>query len=153
MIWNEAFKLMKKGYKVKLPSWGGFWYWDSEKNTIMIYCKDDTILDIRETEVVDYTFSNIASDEWVLANKENTPVLGGCATFNFGEALKYLKRGLKICRNGWNGKGLYIELEKGGDYKFSEILPYFVIKNTQNSFNTWVPSVSDLMAEDWMIVD
>lgn len=153
MNWNEAFNLMKKGYKVKLPSWGGFWYWDSEKNTIMIHCKDDVILDIRETEVVDYTFSNIASDEWVVATKENTPILGGIATFNFGEALKYLKRGLKICRKGWNGKGLYIEIEKGGDYKFSEILPYFVIKNTQNSFNTWVPSVSDLMAEDWMFYE
>lgn len=22
---------MKAGHKVKLPSWGGFWYWDTEK--------------------------------------------------------------------------------------------------------------------------
>ena len=59
MLWNEAFKLMKQGYKIKLPSWGGFWYWDNEKQTIMMYCKDDTVLDIRDTEVVDYTFSNM----------------------------------------------------------------------------------------------
>lgn len=153
MKWNEAFNLMKKGNKIKLPSWAGYWYWNDKVQTIMMHCKDNTTLDIRDTEVVDYTFSNIASDEWILANEENTPILGGCATFNFGEALKYLKRGLKVCRKGWNGKGLYVKLEKGGDYEFSEILPYFVIKNTSNSFNTWVPSVSDLMADDWTIAD
>lgn len=150
MLWNEAFKLMKDGRKVKLPSWGGYWYWDKDKETIIIHCKDDNELDIRETQVVDYTFSNIASDEWILATGQNTPILGGVATFNFGEALKYLKRGLKVSRKGWNGKGMYIQMDKGGDYKFSEIYPFFVIKNVLNSFNTWVPSVSDLMAEDWM---
>lgn len=109
MLWNETFKLMKEGHKVKLPSWGGYWYWDKDKETIIIHCKDDNELDIRETQVVEYTFSNIASDEWILATGENTPILGGIATFNFGEALKYLKRGLKVCRKGWNGKGMYIE--------------------------------------------
>ena len=29
MKFSEAFKLMKKGAKVKLPGWGGFWYWDA----------------------------------------------------------------------------------------------------------------------------
>lgn len=72
--------------------------------------------------------------------------------FDFGVALKYLENGHKLTREGWNGKGLYVELEKGGDYKFSEILPYFVIKNAKNSFNTWVPSVSDLLAKDWQLV-
>lgn len=150
MLWNEAFQLMKEGHKIKLPSWGGYWCWNNEKETILMYCKDGKVLDIRETQVVDYTFTNIASDEWVLATEDNTPILGGIATFNFGETLKYLKRGLKVCRKGWNGKGMYIEMDKGGDYKFSEIYPFFVIKNVLNSFNTWVPSVSDLMADDWM---
>ncbi|MBN9647737.1 DUF2829 domain-containing protein [Terrisporobacter glycolicus] len=153
MLWNEAFKLMKEGHKVKLPSWGGYWYWDKYKETIIMHCKDNNELDIREMQVVEYTFSNIASDEWILAEKENTPILVGVATFNFGEALKYLKRGLKVCRKGWNGKGMYIDMDKGGDYKFSEIYPFFVIKNVLNSLNTWVPSVSDLMAEDWMFYE
>ena len=33
---------MKAGRKVKLPSWGGFWYWDTEKETIMMQCRDRT---------------------------------------------------------------------------------------------------------------
>ena len=85
---------MKKGYKVKLPSWGGYWYWDIEKQTIMMQCRPkDTdkgqgdLLDIRETQRVEYTLSNILSDEWVIADEKNCPVLGGEATFSFGDAI------------------------------------------------------------------
>lgn len=161
MIWNEAFKLMKKGFKIKLPSWGGYWYWDDKAQTIMMHCKDNTTLDIRDTEVVDYTFSNIASDEWVLANEENTPILGGCATFNFGEALKYLKRGLKVCRKGWNGKGIFIELQRPDEYS-KMTHPYIYIDTTGLQTNNlyapkdrvpWLASQTDMLAEDWMIVD
>ena len=117
MNFKEAFKLMKQGYPVKLPSWGGYWYWDSEKETIMMRTKDNELLDIRETQVVEYTTMNICSDEWVIADKENCPVLGGKALFGFGEAIKYMKRGFKVCREGWNGKKQYIQLAKGISYK------------------------------------
>ena len=73
--------------------------------------------------------------------------------FDFGYALDLLKDGKKTARRGWNGKGLYIEMEKGRDYKFSDLNPFLVIKNNLNSFNTWVPSISDLMAEDWYEVE
>ena len=53
MQFDVALKLMKEGQKVKLPSWGGFWAWDEEKQTILMHCRkqdSDTgkeILDIR----------------------------------------------------------------------------------------------------------
>lgn len=65
MNFKEAFKMMKQGAKVKLPSWGGYWCWDSEKETIMMYCqpqdsdKGVPVLDIRETQRVEYTMQNI----------------------------------------------------------------------------------------------
>lgn len=31
MKFTEALREMKEGKKVKLPSWGGYWYWDKEK--------------------------------------------------------------------------------------------------------------------------
>jgi hypothetical protein len=148
MLWNETFKLMKEGHKVKLPSWGGYWYWDKDKETIIIHCKDDNELDIRETQVVEYTFSNIASDEWILATGENTPILGGIATFNFGEALKYLKRGLKVCRKGWNGKGMYIEAQIPDKYS-KMTKPYLFIKTADDNRIPWVTSQEDVFAEDW----
>lgn len=93
MIFKNALKLMKQGGKVKLPSWGGQWYWNEDKETVMMHTKDGNELDIRETEVVEYTLLNVCSDEWVIANADSCPQLGGDATFSFGEAIKYLKRG------------------------------------------------------------
>lgn len=71
---------------------------------------------------------------------------------NFGQALESLKLGCKIAREGWNGKGMYVQLHTGVDYEHAIIEPFIVIKNVKNSFNTWVPSISDLLAEDWTIV-
>lgn len=153
MKFEQVLKEMQEGKKAKLPSWGGYWCWDNEKQTVMMHCKDGKVLDIRETELVEYTLSNILSDEWILANEENTPILGGVATFNFGEAVKYLKRGMKVARRGWNGKGMYIEYCNGKDHDFSIIEPFLLIKNVKNSFNTWIPSISDLLAEDWTFAE
>lgn len=120
MTFKEAFEAMKHGAKVKLPSWAGYWYWSKEKQTIIMHTKDGVDMDIREMQIQDYTFSNIASDEWTLADSKNCPELGGEATFSFGEAIKYLKRGMKVARKGWNGKKQYIQLATGISYKTAD---------------------------------
>lgn len=161
MKFKEALKLMQEGKKVKLPSWGGYWYWDKDKQTVMMHCKDGKVLDIRETQTVEYTLTNVISDEWILADEENTPVLGGTATFNFGEAIKYLKRGFKVARKGWNGKGQYIELATNISYKNSEKeeinAEHKDIGNKAIAFVGtsgvqlgWLASQADMLAEDWM---
>ena len=66
MKFSEAFKLMKQGALIKLPSWAGYWYWSKEKQTIIIHTKDGEEFDIRKTTNPDYTFSNIASDDWIV---------------------------------------------------------------------------------------
>lgn len=164
MVFQEAFKLMKQGAKVKLPSWGGYWCWDNEKETIMMHCKDGKVLDIRETEVVEYTLGNVLSDEWVIADEANTPILGGVATFNFGEAIKYLKRGMRVKRQGWNGKNQYIELATNISYKNAagEIVncEHDAIGNKAIAFvgtsgvqMGWLASQSDMLAEDWIFAE
>ncbi len=70
----------------------------------------------------------------------------------FGLAVEAAKKGFKIARTGWNGKGMYVQLNPAKDFEFSELCPYFTIKNVRNSFDTWVPSISDILAEDWQIV-
>ena len=113
MNFKQALELMKQGKKVKLPSWGGYWEYEpaadeESQDRIWMYTKEGNVLEIRETDRLVYTLENILSDEWVLADEENTPILGGVATFNFGEAIKYLKRGFRVTRRGWNGKNQYI---------------------------------------------
>lgn len=72
---------------------------------------------------------------------------------NFGDALKALKDGKKLARSGWNGKGLYVQYRIAKDHEHAIIEPFFVITNKLNSFNTWVPSESDCLAEDWEVVE
>lgn len=168
MNFKEAFKLMKQGAKVKLPSWGGYWYWDAEKETIMIQCRPQDgdqgeLLDIRETQRVEYTMMNLLSDEWIVADEKNCPVLGGEATFSFGDAIKYIKRGLKVKRKGWNGKNQYIELATNIGYMNPDgdiVNPeHEAIGNRAIAFVGtsgvqigWLASQADMLAEDWVFV-
>lgn len=164
MNFKDAFKAMKAGNRVKLPSWGGYWYWDDEKQTIIMHTKDGEELDIRETQRVEYTLGNILSDEWVIADESNTPILGGVATFGFGEAIKYLKRGLKVKRLGWNGKNQYIELAKKISYinTNDDVVncEHEAIGNMAIAFNGtsgvqmgWLASQADMLAEDWTFAE
>lgn len=98
MDFKNALEAMKHGEAVKLPSWGGFWRWDAEKRTIIMHTKEGKEMDIRETQVVEYTLLNVLSDEWVIAGLENCPALGGIARFSFSEAIKFVKRGMKVRR-------------------------------------------------------
>ena len=161
MRFEEALKIMKDGNKVKLPSWGGFWKYDSEKESIIMHTKDGEELDIRETQVVEYTLGNILSDEWIVADENNCPELGGEATFSFGEAIKYLKRGMKVARKGWNGKKQYIQLASGISYKTADNqivnCEHDDIGNKAVAFvgtsgvqMGWLASQADMLAEDWV---
>lgn len=164
MKFIDALMEMKSGKKVKLPSWGGYWYWDPEKETIIMHTKDGKELDIRETERVEYTLGNVLSDEWVLADEQNCPELSGEATFSFGEAIKYLKRGFKLARKGWNGKSQYIELASNISYvnpdKGVVNCDHEAIGNKAIAFvgtsgvqMGWLASQADMLAEDWVFID
>lgn len=95
MNFSKAFALMKQGMKVKLPSWAGYWYWSKEKQTIIMHTKDGIDMDIRETQVPDYTFGNIATDEWILADEQNCPELGGEAPVD-AKPLWFLGKSLEL---------------------------------------------------------
>lgn len=160
MNFVKALEIMKTGEMVKLPSWGGYWYWDNEKKTIIMHTKDGEELDIRETEVPDYTAMNIASDEWIVANGENCPELGGEATFSFGEAIKYVKRGLKVARKGWNGKGHQLFFAVGEDLTSCISPGTFVcepaicvaMEHGRVGIG-WTPSQADMLADDWVFAN
>ena len=165
MRFTEAFKAMKEGHKVKLPSWGGYWVYDpTNGGKIWMHCKDGRVLEIRETEVLNYTLENICSDEWIIADETNTPVLGGFATFSFGEAIKYLKRGFKVKRQGWNGKNQYVELATCISYKNAAgdivNVDHCNIGNKALAFvgtsgvqMGWLASQADMLADDWCFAE
>lgn len=84
---------------------------------------------------------------------------------DFGAALKMLKLGFKVSRKGWNGSGMFAYMVPANDYPAStdaaksffgdSLVPYrayFALKTAQNDVATWVPSGSDILAEDWVIL-
>lgn len=84
---------------------------------------------------------------------------------DFGFALAALRDGQKMARKGWNGKGMYVYYVPEATYKacteaatveFGEEVPYeayLAIKTVRGTVSTWVPSINDVLAEDWMIVE
>lgn len=135
----------------------------------MIQCRPQDsdqgeLLDIRETQRVEYTTMNLLSDEWVVADKKNCPILGGKATFSFSEAIKYLKRGMKVAREGWNGKKQYIQLATRISYMTVDDkvvnCEHDAIGNKAVAFvgtsgvqMGWLASQADMLADDWVIVE
>lgn len=80
---------------------------------------------------------------------------------NFGKALDALKEGKKVARKGWNGKGIFIELQVPDE--FSKMThSYIFIDTTGLQTNNpdapknrvpWLASQTDMLAEDWEVVE
>ena len=84
--------------------------------------------------------------------------------FDFGEAIRLMKNGNKVCREGWNGKKQYIQLAKGISYKTigGEIIncEHDAIGNQSLAFvgtsgvqRGWLASQADMLAEDWTFAE
>ena len=91
-----------------------------------------------------------------------------CNCMTFGLALEALKKGFKVARMGWNGKGLFVVYQKAypqgipcnkqtaeawglNEGDLFKCDPYLQINTTDGSHAMWVPSIRDCLAEDWVI--
>lgn len=97
-------------------------------------------------------------------------------SMNFGDAIKILKQGGAIRRKGWNGKGLMV-FKQVPAHIDSDIIPKMqslpqsakdlilgskgfidytsqclIYNENTGRADSWVPSISDVFAEDWEIV-
>ena len=68
---------------------------------------------------------------------------------NFGEAIEALKQGKKVTRKGWNGKGMFLWL------KPATVICMFTHDSTGRKaiLTGWLASQSDMLSEDWNLVD
>lgn len=94
---------------------------------------------------------------------------------DFGKALEALKQGKKVTRRGWNGKGMYLWLLQETDVKKEwcrdeRLLECFGDSDTLHCLGSirmythdssgrtavltgWLASQSDMLSEDWEILD
>lgn len=102
------------------------------------------------------------------ANADVHPTTG----LSFGFALFALKNGERVCRAGWNGKGMWLALTPGHlnlpaekfwnphNRAFAEqnggaatVLPSITMKTaTGEILMGWLASQTDMLAEDWMVL-
>jgi hypothetical protein len=79
----------------------------------------------------------------------------------FGTAIEFLKDGEKVCRSGWNGKGMFLYLVPANTYKtvtqvakseFGDTVEYgayIAMKTAQGNVVPWLASQTDMLATDW----
>lgn len=68
-----------------------------------------------------------------------------------GEVIEHLDQGQRCAREGWNGKGQHIALQKPDEHS-ANTLPYIYIVTVQGDRVPWVCSQTDLLASDWMVL-
>ena len=89
---------------------------------------------------------------------------------NFGLAIEAAKKGKKISRRGWNGKRMYVIYRTGypegipcnkntadavgiPEGTLFKVRPYLQMKCVDDTFQMWLASQSDILADDWYIVE
>lgn len=95
-----------------------------------------------------------------------------CDGMNFGLAIEALKQGKYVTRKGWNGKGMFLWLKPGANVKAEwckdpklydlamqnggeiEALGTICMFTAQKQIlSGWLASQTDMLAEDWMILE
>ncbi len=90
-------------------------------------------------------------------------------TVDFGEAIKALKQGKKVARKGWNGKNMFVYYVPANKYPASrnmketmkgvfedDLVPYtayIAMKTAQDNVTPWLASQTDVLSEDWVVLD
>jgi hypothetical protein len=89
------------------------------------------------------------------------------SNLNIGQAVETIKRGMKVARNGWNGKGMYLYYVPENKHPFTTEIgrqladedglvqygAYIAMKTAQGNVIPWLASQTDMLAEDWMVID
>ena len=136
-------------------------------------------LDERALKVARTTaeFNNLSADAEGLIHTayvqgaETESMLSEDSEGTFGQAIESLKRGFKVSRKGWNGKGMFLWLKPDAIIKSEwckdpllkeladanggelHALGTICMKTADNKVLTgWLASQSDMLAIDWVLV-
>ena len=85
---------------------------------------------------------------------------------SFGLAIEAAKKGKKITRSGWNGKGMFLYYVPEGRYPARtdaaksiatedgkvDYGAYIAMKTAQGNVVPWLASQTDMLADDWEVV-
>lgn len=158
MNFAEAYEKMEKGSRIRRRGW--------ETGLYLIKKPNGRIYQINDFENVapkdgDYLFmlsiTEAKAVDWEVVRD-----------LTFGEAIEKAKEGCLIARRGWNGKGMAVAYRNGYDdipcnRPHSEawgipvgesirVQPYLQMRCADGSYQMWLATQSDILADDWFIV-
>ena len=71
---------------------------------------------------------------------------------NIGWAVEWMRSGHKVTRPGWNGQGMWLEIQNPDEHsKMTE--SYVYMHTAQGGLVPWLCSQTDLLATDWQRVE
>ena len=168
----ENHKETEKGYRVKYED--GYESWSPAKAFEKSYKCADTFLDRLHIEMKDLYDRLDKLVAFIDSGKMEEGVTDN--QMYFGVAIEALKFGLAIRRKGWNGKGLWV-IKQVPAHIESDIVPKMqslpqsakdlilkgkgfinytsqclIYNENTGRADSWIPSISDVFAEDWEIV-
>lgn len=71
---------------------------------------------------------------------------------NFGQAIEAMKQGKRVQRAGWNGKGMWLAIQFP-DTHSKMSLPYIYMSTVTGDLVPWLASQTDMLSEDWSVVE
>lgn len=120
------------------------------------------------------------SDKWLVAKQyfednlelnteevDTIDTMEKIENITFGRAIYFMQKGEKVARSGWNGKGMFLFLVPGSNFKVNRApllgiypegteinyQPHIDMKTADNTIVPWLASQSDMLTSDWRIVD
>lgn len=154
MKFKKAFKAMKHGQNIKLPSWDGYWCWDEDKEIIImrhIYEKSKEKIYISETHMAECTITNILSDEWVFADENNVQTTSGIQLMSFGTALNIIiQRGKGMRLKQWEDDVVIRVQYPDNNSKMTA--PYLYVESRYGRV-PWKETMIEMFSKEWEIVD
>lgn len=169
MTFSEVSPALEQGKKIRLAAWKNA-YWYKQGNQIMNHFEEGKEVPAKTLYPRDLIW--VLTGDWeVVPDDQQTPDPKD-GLFDFTVALDLLKKGQRVARKGWNGKGMFIVLtpgnnvpakkmrletvrdyfEKSGQERVT-INPHIDMKAADGSLVIgWLASQTDLLADDWMIV-
>ena len=74
------------------------------------------------------------------------------SALSFGHAIEAMRAGHRVARQGWNGKGMWLEIQIP-DEGSKMSLPYIYMRTVQGDLVPWLASQTDMLSNDWGIVE
>ena len=133
----------------------------------------ETIINPKVAEKMAY-IDKVYDDNLIHANSSEIYIeevffslIGEDDTFDFGTALDIIKDGGAVARKGWNGKNQFVYYVPANEYSVCTDIArlvandkgkvsynhYMALMTVAGTVSTWVPSVTDCLADDWYEVE